>query len=183
MSINPIIPINLQPIPLNFNSEYVLNLIALGVDDFFIPTNTNPLFENVNNFHQNVGLLQTASSAIEKILTYIDILKTNPPQDVIDTLTNQINEIINNTTFDNLAVFTTLNINDEKLDLNLPVFSIDNIDEYEKLLLSKQEDIFDAIKNLNLTLPFEQNTQIPSNLINAFNYTYLNNLNLLNLLE
>ncbi|WP_457564200.1 hypothetical protein, partial [Caminibacter sp.] len=38
-----------------------------------------------------------------------------------------------------------------------------NIEDYEKILLEKQKDIFEALKNLNTLNPFENNLPNPEN--------------------
>ena len=186
MSIYPLsyLPVTFQTTtPVTFNRDYISHLMALRVTDFFLPSQfaQNPLFAKVDEFHQNIGILQTASSALEKILSLTDILKTDPPEEIVESLTQEINEIINDTTFNGTNVFSSvLNINDNELKLSIPVYTPDmSIEEYEKLLLEKQEDIFDAIKNLTLTLPFSENTDITklyafSNLTSAYNLYSIN---------
>jgi len=178
----PIYPYNTQTV--TFNPEYINNLIALGVTDYFSPTQfvTNPLFATVDNFNQNVGILQTATSSLEKILTLVNDLKNinEPTQDIINEFETEINDIINNTTFNNLNVFNrTLDINGEKIDLNVPLFdpNVYTIEEYEKIINQTYNNLFSTLQNLTFTLPI--NTQynsfetLPASTYSAFN---LNNI-------
>jgi len=186
MSIYPLsyLPISFQTTtPITFDSDYISHLLSLRVTDYFLPTQfqTNPLFAKVDEFHQNAGILQTATDALDRILTIVDVLKTNPPENIVDTLTKEINEIINNTTFNDTNVFSSvLNLNDKEINLSIPVYTPDiDINDYEKLLLQKQEDIFDALRNLSFNLPFSQNVDINklyefSTLSSAFNLSSIN---------
>ncbi|WP_457561368.1 hypothetical protein [Caminibacter sp.] len=160
-------PINTRPI--TFNPDYVEHIQALNLLDYFTPTQfaSNPLFAQVDELNQNIGVLQTASNSIEKILTIIDTIKqiNNPTEDVLKELADEINSTIKNTTFDNLPVFSqSLKIGDDEIKLAIPEFAPDtNIEDYEKILLEKQKDIFEALKNLNTLNPFENNLPNPEN--------------------
>jgi hypothetical protein len=144
ISFLPITPLNE---PITFNPEYIQNLQALGVFDYFLPSQfvTNPLFAQVSDFNQTIGILQTATNSLEKILTLVgDIKNTNPPEDVIKTLQDEINSIINNTTFNDKNVFaSTLNIDGKTINLSVPTFNPDNmtLDEYYDLINSKYTDL------------------------------------------
>ncbi|NPA10934.1 MAG: hypothetical protein GXO62_01670 [Epsilonproteobacteria bacterium] len=160
LSFLPIYP-NTQPV--TFDPEYVENLISLGVTDYFSPTQfaTNPLFANVDTFNQNVGILQTAVNGISKIMDLLDSLKeiSNPSEDVLKTFEDQINKIIQDTTFNDLPVFSqTLKIGDEDVDLSIPLFNPDQItvDDYSKLIEDKFNNLSDTLKNVTFTLPFEE---------------------------
>jgi len=157
LSYLPITPI--QTTPITFNYDYISHLESLGVTDYFLPSQfvQNPLFAQVDEFNQNIGLLQTATDAIDKILTYIDQLKeiNNPTEEILKEFSDEINSIINNTTFNDLNVFSqTISLGDDKLDLSIPVFTPDtDIEKYEELLLKQKDNIFSALQNLSLTLP------------------------------
>jgi hypothetical protein len=171
--------------PITFNPEYVNNLIALGVTDYFSPTQfvTNPLFANVDSFNQNVGILQTAVNSLDRILTLTDTLKSinNPTQEIIDDYTKEINDIIQNTTFNDLNVFDqTLNIDGQNINLNVPLFDPNTytIDEYEKIISDKYDNLFQTLQNLSFTLPFETtfnpyNITYPTNTLQAFDISSL----------
>jgi hypothetical protein len=187
-------PLNTKPI--TFNYDYISHIQALNLLDYFTPTQfaSNPLFAQVDEFHQNIGVLQTASNAIEKILTIVDTIKNlnNPTEDVLKDLANEINETIKNTTFDNLPVFSqSLKIGDDEIKLAIPEFTPDtNIEKYEKILTQKQKDIFEAIKNLNTINPLEKLNTNPADfetftfllnsgsLIQAYNTELINPENL-----
>ncbi|GAB6074644.1 hypothetical protein [Nautilia lithotrophica] len=168
--------------PVTFNPEYINNLIALRITDYFSPTQfaTNPLFANVDTFHQNVGILQTAVNSLEKILTLTDTLQqiNNPTQEIINEFTEEINDIIKNTEFDGLNVFQqTLNINGEDINLNIPLLDPNNqtIEEYTKLISEKYDSLFKTLQNISFTLPFETsfnpyNIYFPIYTSQAFNY-------------
>ncbi|WP_457562902.1 hypothetical protein, partial [Caminibacter pacificus] len=143
-----------------------------------------------DEFHQNIGILQTANNALDTILTYVDMLKNinNPTQDVLKEIADEINSVTNNTTFDNLNVFSqTINIGDDKLNLSIPAFTPDtDIEKYEELLLKQKDNIFSALQNLSITTPlstqnvnpvdFETFTSLLSSgtLLNAYNTELIN---------
>ena len=161
-----ILPINLfqyeipkiSPI---FNPNYVNNLITNGVlQDLFIPgvATQNPIFAQVNDLNEKIGILQTATNGIDKILNYIDVLKqTNPDEkEVINDLVNDINSIIKNTTYNSTPVFgQTLSIGDNKVNLSLPLLDLNKttIEDYEKLLTQKQKNLFNVLENVSIQLP------------------------------
>jgi len=179
ISFLPITPLNE---PITFNPEYIQNLQALGVFDYFLPSQfvTNPLFAQVSDFNQTIGILQTATNSLEKILTLVgDIKNTNPPEDVIKTLQDEINSIINNTTFNDKNVFaSTLNIDGKTINLSVPTFNPDNmiLDEYYDLINSKYTDLLNTYKNLSLNLP-----EFNPNEFNLTNYNLYNAYNFQNL--
>ena len=158
-------PINTQPI--TFNYDYISHIEALNLLDYFTPTQfaTNPLFAQVDTINENIGLLQTANNAIEKILNYIDIYKeiNTPTEDVLKTLANEINSVIENTNYNSLPVFNqTVTLGDNEIKLDIPEFTPDtDIQEYEKLLLEKQKDIFETLQNIDTLTPFNSNTINP----------------------
>ncbi len=168
MALNPYYPLSFLPInpitttPVTFEPKYINNLIALKITDYFLPTQfaSNPLFAKIDEFNQNIGILQTATNAVNKILSYIDVLKeiNNPTEEILKEIKNEINSIIQNTTFNSLPVFSqTLTIGDKKVSLSLPAFNPNkiSIEEYEKLLLKKKDNFIDALKNLTIQTPFE----------------------------
>jgi len=166
--INSILPINFFEIPkinVNLNQDYISNIIANNlIQDYFLPPtiNQNPFFSNVNELNEKIGILQTATQSIDKILNYIDIIKNINPNEkgVINELTTEINSIIKNTSFNSLPVFNqTLKINNQNINLSLPLLDINNttIDNYEKLLTKKQEDIFNILNNLSIQTSFNNN--------------------------
>jgi len=171
--------------PVTFQPEYINNLIALRVTDYFTPTQfaANPLFAKVDDFHQNIGILQTAINSLNKILTLSATLKeiNDPTQDIIDKYTNEINEIIQNTKFNGLNVFQqTLDINNEKISLNIPVFdpNSQSIEEYTKLISEKYNSLFKTLQKISFTLPFETsfnpyNLFFPTSASYAFNYSFI----------
>ncbi|WP_456479442.1 hypothetical protein [Nautilia sp.] len=188
MEVNAYYPLTYLPsvfntAPVTFNPEYINNLIALRITDYFSPTQfaTNPLFANVDTFNQNVGILQTAVNSLEKILTLTDTLKeiNDPTQEIIDEYTKEINDILQNTTFNNLNVFNqTLEINGEQINLNVPLFdpNTQTIEEYTKLISEKYDSLFKILQNINFTLPYETsfnpyNIYFPTYTSQVFNYS------------
>ena len=152
------------------NYDYISNIIANGlIQDFFVPgiAAQNPFLKQVNDFNQNIGILQTATNGISQILQYIDILKNVNPneENVLKELSSQINDVIKNTTYNSIPVFQeSIQVNNQKVNLAIPTFNPNNmsIEDYEKLLQTKQKNLFETLNNLSLELPInEQN--------NAFN--------------
>lgn len=180
----PTYPYNTEPI--TFNSDYINNLISLGVTDYFSPTQfvTNPLFANVDSFNQNVGILQTATSSLEKVLTLIDDLKNinDPTQDIINQFETEINDILKNTTYDNLNVFDqTLNIDGQNVNLSVPLYNPDTytIEEYEKVISDKYNSFYSTLQNLTFTLPTQTtfnpySIYYPTSTYQAFDYSTIN---------
>jgi len=163
-----ILPINLWQVPQiepTRNYDYISNIIENGlIQDFFVPgiAAQNPLFQQVNNFNENVGILQTATQGIDEILNYVDILKNVNPEDknVMSDLANEINDVIKNTNYNSIPVFQDkLQVNGNNVDLSIPTFDINNtnITDYEKLLTQKQKDLFEVLNNISLELPGESN--------------------------
>jgi hypothetical protein len=189
MTVNSYYPISYLPAytyntePITFNSDYINNLISLGVTDYFSPTQfvTNPLFANVDSFNQNVGILQTATSSLEKVLTLIDDLKNinNPTQDVVNEFETEINDILKNTTYDNLNIFDqTLNIDGQNINLSVPLYDPNTytIEEYEKVVGDKYNSLYSTLQNLTFTLPSQTsfnpyNIYYPQTSYNAFDYS------------
>jgi hypothetical protein len=178
----PISYLPIEPIiePVTFNKDYISHLEALGVNDYFLPTQftQNPLFAHVSEFNQNIGILQTATNAIDTILQYIDKYHqlNNPSQEAFEELSNEINSVINNTTFNNIPVFSqTLQIGEEKVDLSLPSLTQD-IEEYQNTLLKQKEYLQNILQNYSLNPYFlnEYNSTITSPLTDAFNYDLIN---------
>jgi hypothetical protein len=203
MSINGFYPLSFLPVtpyqtsPLTFNPEYVENLISLGVTDYFSPTQftTNPLFAQVDEFNQNIGILQTATKALDTILSYVDILKNinSHTQEILNEITDEINSTIKNTVFNNTPVFSqNVKIGDNNLSLSIPLFNPNemSIEEYEKLLLEKKDNFIDALKNLSVLTPFNSDKINPINfetfksllnngsLLKAYNTNLINPLTL-----
>jgi len=169
--------------PITFDSNYIQNILALNVLDYISidQFNSNPLFAQVDTFHQNVGFIQTAATAIEKMLTLIDNLKDAP--DALNTLQEELNDIVKNTTFNDIPVFSqTLDIDGEKLDLSIPLFNPDeiSIEEYEKLLQDKYDNFIDVLKNMSLKLPFENEFNMQDFLQIVNQYSLLSAFNLQN---
>ncbi|QCT94557.1 hypothetical protein FE773_05010 [Caminibacter mediatlanticus TB-2] len=175
--------------PITFDSTYIQNLEALGVLDNYSPLlfTRNPLFTQVNEFNQNIGILQTAYKSLENIYTLIDTLKeiNNPTKEIIQSFENEINDIINNTTFNDIDVFNQkITINNQTIDLNLPKFSYENLDNFEKSILEKEELIKSVLEsnlspfneNYNFTpINFETfNTILNSPISNAFKLELIN---------
>ena len=168
----------ISPLNLNFlwqvpqiestrNDDYISNIIANGlIQDFFVPgiAAQNPFLKQVNDFNQNIGILQTATNGITQILNYVNILKNvNPNQEqVLKELTNQINNVIKNTTYNSIPVFQEkIQLNNQNVNLSIPTLDLSNIniEDYEKLLTKKQEDLFKVLNNISLEVP----THAPNN--------------------
>ncbi len=162
-----ILPVNIWEIPkinLNLNYNYISNLIANNlIKDYFLPSQIkSPFFSNINELNEKIGILQTATNGINTILNYIDILKNINPneKEVINDLTNEINSIIKNTTFESLPVFNqTLKIGDQNINLSIMMFNLNktSIEDYEKLLTQKQKDIFNILDKITFQSPLNKN--------------------------
>ena len=149
------------------NYDYISNIIANGlIQDFFVPgiAAQNPFLKQVNDFNQNIGILQTATNGISQILNYVDILKNiNPNQEqVFKELTNELNDVIKNTSYNSIPVFQEkIQLNNQNVNLSIPTLDLSNIniEDYEKLLTKKQEDLFKVLNNISLEVP----THAPNN--------------------
>ncbi len=189
-----------------YNYDYISNIIANGlIQDFFVPglAAQNPILPQVDTFNQNVGILQTATNGIDKILQYVDTIKELNPNDtdLIQSLSNDINDTIKNTTFDNIPVFKdTIQLDNQKIDLSIPTFDDANttdIEEYEKLLKEKKEDFYNILNNISIESPISQDNKInfnpdnmetfesivnSGNLLNAYDLSVINPFNAFELL-
>ena len=149
------------------NYDYISNIIANGlIQDFFVPgiAAQNPFLKQVNDFNQNIGILQTATNGISQILNYVDILKNiNPNQEqVFKELTNELNDVIKNTSYNSIPVFQEkIQLNNQNVNLSIPTLDLSNmnIEDYEKLLTKKQEDLLKVLNNISLEVP----THAPNN--------------------
>lgn len=180
---NTIIPINLYQVPtINplYKPDYLNHLIENGIiQDFFIPgvAAQNPILSQVNNLNENIGILQTATNSIEKILNYVDIIKqVNPDEkEVISELVDEINKTIKSTTFNTIPVFNqTLKIGNKNINLSLPLLDLNHttIEDYEKILTQKQKNIFSVLENISIEIPTKTHfnpfdTQTFENLLNS----------------
>jgi hypothetical protein len=192
LSYLPIYP-QINPPPVTYDTDYVNNLLALRITDYFTPSQfaSNPLFAKVDEFNQNIGILQTATNSIEKILTYVNDLQNlnNPTKDILKTYADEINSIINDTKFNDIPVFEqSLKIGNENLSLSIPEFNPDttNVQEYAKLLEEKQENIFNALQQLSIQTPLENTNFNPasfetfSSLLNSGSLIQAYNANIIN---
>jgi len=177
--------------PVILNPKFVLNETALNVinDQLELKTsNQNPFFANVNNFNQNIGILQTAVQGMNEILQMGDILKnfSTPDKEILNNFSKQINSIIQNTAFMNIPVFNnSVEINGEKINLSIPKFEPQKTDlkTYFQEIQKKQESLQNVLKNLAFTSPIEKeyNPQKILQTVLKENGTNLYNLELLNL--
>ena len=188
-----------------YNYDYISNIIANGlIQDFFVPglAAQNPILPQADTFNQNVGILQTATNGIDKILQYVDTIKELNPNDtdLIQSLSDDINDTIKNTTFDNIPVFKdTIQLDNQKIDLSIPTFDANTMDieEYEKLLKEKKESFYDILNDISIQSPFLQDNKInfdsynmetfedivnSGNLLNAYNLNVINPFNAFELL-
>ena len=188
-----------------YNYDYISNIIANGlIQDFFVPglAAQNPILPQADTFNQNVGILQTATNGIDKILQYVDTIKELNPNDtdLIQSLSDDINDTIKNTTFDNIPVFKdTIQLDNQKIDLSIPIFDANttDIEEYEKLLKEKKESFYDILNDISIQSPFLQDNKInfdpynmetfedivnSGNLLNAYNLNVINPFNAFELL-
>ena len=188
-----------------YNYDYISNIIANGlIQDFFAPgiAAQNPILPQIDTFNQNIGILQTATNGIDKILQYVDIIKELNPNDtdLIQSLSDDINDTIKNTTFNDIPVFKdTIQLDNQKIDLSIPTFDANTMDieEYEKLLKEKKESFYDILNDISIQSPFLQDNKInfdpynmetfedivnSGNLLNAYNLNVINPFNAFELL-
>ena len=149
--------------PITFDIKYIENLKANGILDNYSPLLfiRHPLFTQLNEFHQNIGILQTAYNSLEKIYTLIDELKkiNNPSKEIIKTYENQINDIVKNSSFNNINVFEKkITINDKTIDLNIPKFAYENLNKFEESVIEK-ENLIKTYLTSELT-PFNEKYNI-----------------------
>lgn len=200
--------LNLWQIPQihpTYNSDYISNIIDNGlIQDFFASglAAQNPILPQADTFNQNVGILQTATNGIDKVLQYLDTMKELNPNDtdLIQNLSNDINDTIKNTTFDNIPVFKdTIQLDNQNIDLSIPSFDANttDIEEYEQLLKEKKEDFYNILNNISIESPISQDNKInfnpnnmetfedivnSGNLLNAYNLNVINPFNTFELL-
>ena len=156
----------------------------------------NTSLEEIQNFNEAIGFMQIADGALNSIsdnLNKIKILQVSLNNSAlnndnisainseIEKYAKNINEILNNTTYNDKNVFGNFNFNGINVNTSLPNFSLDNIDDFEKALNSARSSIgsfnkeaVSKIKNLstyvtNISAAQSQNEVDISEAINNFN--------------
>ena len=144
----------------NPNATDIVNQFVNDV--FQNEINTN--LQEVNNYNDAIGVTQIASSALNSIqdnISNIDTLKVasnnaalnsnnlSAINSQIQKYTQNINDTLNNTTFNNKNVFREFQFNDITLNTSMPKkFDVDNIDEFKKSLNSAFSSVGAATNGL-----------------------------------
>jgi len=160
----------------DINTSYILNNIYLNMikindvselgynpkaeDIMFDSLNTQtPLFtQNLLNFNDTIGYLQTADDAlnnIDDLVNTLNDLEQNPSnnQSQIKDIQNTISDILQNTTYNNMQVFgSDVNIGDKKIDLGINIDNLDltnpkDLEEFQKAIENTKGDIESFLNN------------------------------------
>lgn len=137
------------------NPSKITKTVNKIIDDTLnIEKNTS--LEEIQNFNEAIGFVQVADGALNSISDTLDKIKTLQVasnnaalnNDNLSAINSQmqkyaqnINDILNNTTYNQKSVFGEFNFNGINVNTSLPDFSIDNIDEFEKSLNNARESI------------------------------------------
>jgi len=179
IALNPIYQLdNINPIEADFYSE--LSSINIPTDTFI-----NPILDsqyNILNLNNTIGFMQTAYQTLDQITPYAQELltlssalqnSTDPSiiQKDMEDIYNQINDYIQNTTYNGVTVFNQdIQIGDSTLKLELPSIDITDQDSIENFI--KQ---IDTLKN-DIKSYLDTSSLYSDNFVNSlFTEIYPNN--------
>jgi len=191
IALNPVYQLlNTNPIETDFYSE--ISSINYPQDTFI-----NPLLDsqyNILDFNNSIGYMQKAYQTLDTLQPYLDNLntlseelQTNPDntliKDDMQDIYKEINELIQNTTYDGVNVFNNdIQIGDTTIKLELPELDINNPESIENF--TKQVDLLkDDIKNYleNSSLYTDNFIDSLNNEISLNDFDLINEANLTNL--
>ena len=147
-----------------FKDEKVLNKF---IEDI-LSVNIDTSKAQINNFNEAIGFIQLADGALNSVrdnlsnIKTLQVAKNNATLDSgnvaaidaeIEKYSKNINDILDNTTFNQKNVFNEFDFNGVDVNISMPHFSIDKIDEFEKSLNSAISNISafnkEAISKIN----------------------------------
>jgi len=111
----------------------------------------NTSLQEINNFNEAIGFMQIAEGALQSVGKNLNQIKTLQTaannaalnsdnkaaiNSQINALSQNINDILSQTTYNSKNVFGEFNFNGIKIDTSMPEFSAESIDEFEKSLHS-----------------------------------------------
>ncbi|GAB6074645.1 flagellin [Nautilia lithotrophica] len=137
----------------------------------------NTSLQEINNFNEAIGFMQIANGALNSISDNLNQIKTlqvaannatlnsdnlSAINSQITALSQNINDILSNTTYNDKNVFGEFNMSGININISMPEFSVDNIDDFEKSLNSALSAIGsfnnEAVAKVNNLANFVVNT-------------------------
>ena len=130
------------------NPKQTDNIVNKFIQDVY-ENDINTSLQQVENFHNAIGFVQIANSALQNISDNVNQIKTlqvasnnatlnsdniSAINSQINSLSQNINDILNNTTYNNKNVFGEFNFNGTTINTSMPSFDVNNIDEFQKSL-------------------------------------------------
>ncbi|WP_024790588.1 MULTISPECIES: flagellin [unclassified Lebetimonas] len=157
----------------NPNVEETVNKFVNDVFQNDIDSN----LQEINNYNEAIGFTQIANGALNSIRDNLHDIKTlqaalnnaalsNDNLNIIDSqiqkYTKNINNTLENTTYNNKNVFGSFQFNEININTSMPNFDVDNLDEFEKSLNSAfssigaaQNALRDKVNNLSQNIVSE----------------------------
>jgi flagellin len=129
----------------NPKTEELVNQFVNDVLQSNIDTN----LQEINNYNDAIGFTQIANGALNSIKDNLHNIKTlqvasnnavlssdnlNAINSQIQKYAKNINDTIENTTYNNKNVFGNFQFNDININTSMPNFDVENIDDFEKSL-------------------------------------------------
>ena len=137
------------------NPSKVKKSVSKILDDILAIEKDTSL-EEIKNFNEAIGFMQIADGALSSISDNLNKIKTLKVasnnaalnSDNISAINNEIqkyseniNNILNNTTYNKKSVFGEFNFNGINVNTSMPSFSLDNIDDFEKALNNARSSV------------------------------------------
>ena len=137
----------------------------------------NTSLQEINNFNEAIGFMQIADSALTSIKNDINEIKSlnvrannatlnndnlSAINSQIEKLSQNINNTLSQTTYNEQSVFGNFNFNGVEVNTSMPRFSLNNIEDFEKILNNAMSAIgaFNnmAVSKINNLNEFANNT-------------------------
>ena len=131
------------------------NIVNAFVEDVF-NSEIDTSFQQINNFNEAIGFMQIADGALSNISDNLNNIKTLQTaannaalnSDNLSAINKQIqkyaqniNDTLNQTTYNDKSVFGQFNFNGTEINTSMPSFSIENMEDFEKALNSARSSI------------------------------------------
>ncbi len=131
------------------------NIVNAFVEDVF-NSEIDTSFQQINNFNEAIGFMQIADGALNNISDNLNNIKTlqtaannaalnsdnlSAINEQIQKYAQNINDTLNQTTYNDKSVFGQFNFNGMEINTSMPSFSIENMEDFEKALNSARSNI------------------------------------------
>ncbi|MEO1923764.1 MAG: flagellin [Nautiliaceae bacterium] len=131
------------------------NIVNAFVEDVF-NSEIDTSMQEINNFNEAIGFMQIADGALNNISDNLNNIKTlqtaannaalnsdnlSAINEQIQKYAQNINDTLNQTTYNDKSVFGQFNFNGTEVNTSMPSFSIENMEDFEKALNSARSSI------------------------------------------